>query len=109
MGRGFCRLGGVVLGFLGGYLGIGMGGDAECDGVVGSFGGGVDGREEKRLPPGSKARIAIEAQFSLQFWIVCSWRNIGRDKSFKMNSFSAFFSCSEEMEWTMSVGDISFF
>lgn len=43
----------------GGYLGIGMGGEGdEVD--CGSFGGGDEGREEKRLRPGSEATIAIE-------------------------------------------------
>lgn len=58
---------GLDLGFscFGGYLGTGMGGDVEGGGNVGSLGGGVDGRDEKRLLPGSEARIGIEeVQFS---------------------------------------------
>lgn len=54
------------LGFLGdflrggGYLGMGMGmGGVEVL-IVGSFGGGVEGREEKRLRPRSDAIMAME-------------------------------------------------
>lgn len=52
---------GLDLGFcsFGGYLGTGMGGDVEGGGNLGSLGGGVDGRDEKRLPSGSEARIRI--------------------------------------------------
>ena len=52
---------GLDLGFcsFGGYLGTGMGGDVEGGGNLGSLGGGVDGRNAKRLPSGSEARIRI--------------------------------------------------
>lgn len=45
--------------FFWGYLGTRMGGDVEGGGNLGSLGGGVDGRDEKRLPSGSEARIRI--------------------------------------------------
>lgn len=53
----------LVLGFRlrgGGYLGIGMGGEGEGVHEVVSFWGGFEGREERRLSPGSDARIGIE-------------------------------------------------
>lgn len=44
----------------GGYLGTGIGGEGWVDLViVGSFGGGVEGREENRLPPGSEDAIMM--------------------------------------------------
>jgi hypothetical protein len=44
----------------GGYLGIGMGGEGGVEVViVGSFGGGAEGREEKRLRPGSDDAVMI--------------------------------------------------
>lgn len=48
-----------------GYLGIGIGGAGENKVevvVVGSFWGGVDGREGKRLMPCRDAKIAIETR-----------------------------------------------
>lgn len=47
----------------GGYLGIGIGGegDDEVDGGW-SFGGGVEGREEKRFRPCRDARITIDTK-----------------------------------------------
>lgn len=62
-------LGRVVWGFEdflrgGGYLGMGIGGGGGGGGVeffvnLGSFEGGVEGSEEKRLNPGSDATMAI--------------------------------------------------
>lgn len=59
-------LGGVVWGFEdflrgGGYLGMGIGGGGGVEFFVnlGSFEGGVEGSEEKRLNPGSDATMAI--------------------------------------------------
>lgn len=60
-------LGGAVWDFLrgGGYLGMGIGGAGGGGGGVeffvnlGSFEGGVEGSEEKRLKPGSDATMAI--------------------------------------------------
>lgn len=45
--------------FFWGYLGTRMGGDVEGGGNLGCLGGGVDERDEKRLPSGSEARIRI--------------------------------------------------
>lgn len=42
-----------------------MGGDVEVEGVVGSFGGGFEGRDEKGLITGREARIAIQEEMSL--------------------------------------------
>lgn len=48
----------------GGYLGIGIGGKGEALVTVGSVGGGFEGNEEKRLPPGSDATIiTMEVDF----------------------------------------------
>lgn len=49
----------------GGYLGIGMGGEGDDEEEeeevdCGSFGGGEEGREEKRLSPGNEATMAME-------------------------------------------------
>lgn len=44
----------------GGYLGIGIGGEGVAVLTVGSEGGGVEGKEEKRLRPGSDATITME-------------------------------------------------
>lgn len=57
--------GGVLAGFCdlrgGGYLGIGMGGGGAVEELEGAlFGGGVEGREEKRLKPGNVAKTAME-------------------------------------------------
>lgn len=48
----------------GGYLGVGIGGEGEAEVVLefGSFGGGFEGSEEKRLKPGSDATMAMEVQ-----------------------------------------------
>lgn len=47
----------------GGYLGIGIGGEGVEVLTVGSVGGGVEGMEEKRLPPGNDATITMEVAF----------------------------------------------
>lgn len=39
---------------------MGMGGEVEGGTAEGSFGGRVDGREEKGFPPGSEARTGID-------------------------------------------------
>lgn len=44
----------------GGYLGIGIGGEGLAVLTVGSVGGGFEGKEEKRLAPGSAATITME-------------------------------------------------
>lgn len=63
---------------------MGMGGDVEGEGVVGSFGGGFEGREEKGLTPGREARIAIQGELSLLDKVFVE------RGSFKLNSFSGF-------------------
>lgn len=52
----------------GGYLGIGIGEEGEGVGdEVASFWGGFDGREEKRLRPGSEASTGIEKMWTSLF------------------------------------------
>lgn len=49
----------------GGYLGIGIGGEGEdeVDGGCSFGGGGVEGREEKRVRPRRDAKIAIDDRY----------------------------------------------
>lgn len=56
----------------GGYLGMGKGGEGEGVGEVASFCGGFDGSEEKRLRPGSEARIGIEKMLNLDWFVSVS-------------------------------------
>lgn len=56
----------------GGYLGIGIGGDGVAGLTAGLEGGGVEGKDEKRLRPGSDATITMEVleeeiEFSLSY------------------------------------------
>lgn len=78
-------LGEFLRGGGGGYLGIGMGGEGgglEEVGIEWSFGGGVEGREEKRLRPGSDDAVIIaidnrssrkERGFSAYICTVCNY------------------------------------